>query len=91
MTKTIRKPKLSATVRDINYIKGALRLHQINPTYKVGIYKKGFGYYHMTLGKAHQKTSWYLNTDVFSKLNERFEVNLCAKNCNLEATLIKRV
>ena len=88
---SIRKPTPSRTSRDISFIKTSLRLHQIDPTHKVNITRKGHGYYHVSLGKAHKTSSWFVNSDVFTALNEKFEVNLCAKECNIEATLIRKV
>ena len=90
-TSTKKRTTPSITSRDISFIKDSLKLHQIDPNHKVGITKKGHGYYHVTLGKAHKTTSWFINSDVFTALDAKFEVNFCAKECNIEATLIKRV
>jgi len=76
---------------DTSFIKNALKLHQIDPRHKVDLQKKGHGYYHLTLGKAHNTSSWYFDSNIMEKLMERFELNTCAKEDELHITLIRKV
>lgn len=72
-------------------ILNALRHHDIFVEHKVNLEHKGYGYYHLILGKAHNTSSWFFNTDVINQLQIEFKLNICAKDHELHITLIKRV